>query len=66
MTHLQGNQIGLVVAYILLNLVSVAVTGLRFYAASIARRRDTIHGIFCVVALVAMMGYSIDTLIGES
>ncbi|KKA20070.1 Uncharacterized protein T310_5948, partial [Rasamsonia emersonii CBS 393.64] len=53
MTHLQGNQIGLVVAYILLNLVSVAVTGLRFYAVSIARRRDAVHGIF------------IDTLIDE-
>ncbi|KAL1962774.1 hypothetical protein VTN77DRAFT_9228 [Rasamsonia byssochlamydoides] len=64
MAHLQGDRTGLVVAYIVLNLVSVTAVGVRFYAISISRRRVTAHDILCVIALVALIGYSIDTLIG--
>ncbi|GAP91121.1 putative integral membrane protein [Rosellinia necatrix] len=54
----------LIASYIVLDLLAIFAVALRFYAARLVGRETRSHDYFCVLSLVALLGYTTCTLIG--
>ena len=65
MVTLVSKQITVIFSFVVLNLLALIATGLRFYSTKVVHRKIKVHDALCIVSLVMLIAYRIVLLIGR-